>query len=450
MAEPPSDLNVSEESKLPLMFRLKGTVILKIWWQIVFVIVYTAVVVCIHNYVEGMRMNFPQTLIPVLGVVTGLLLVFRTNTAYDRYWEGRRLWSQMTLNIRTLTRCIWAGVDERQGNSEDIIEKMSAINLLVAFAYSVKNYLREEYSYDEEDMKDLISHLPRFATPSSNQPFERQDLRRSVDLGRKPSVAGSQTHSTKSKQYNLTAHDYATPTNIPIELSYYITSYVNSVRVRGLCDSSNISIMNASLTSLVDCLTGFERILRTPIPLAYSVHLHHSMWLYLLALPYQLVGTLNWWTIPAVTLASFALLGILGIGWEIENPFGYDDNDLPLDDFCRVIRREIQVIVGRAIPTTESWIMSPDNHPLAPVSSLNAEELSKKSEAEIRSILARGSELQCVLPSPHLKDNVPQMVIVPSALSRQRNTNKDWSENSNKSEGNREELVSMLKTDPKS
>jgi putative membrane protein len=78
----------------------------------------------------------------------------------------------------------------------------------------------------------------------------------------------------------------------------------------------------------VDCLTGFERILRTPIPLAYSVHLHHSIWLYLLALPYQLVKENGWWTVAIVVLSSFALLGILGIGWEIENPFGYDDNDL--------------------------------------------------------------------------------------------------------------------------
>lgn len=82
----------------------------------------------------------------------------------------------------------------------------------------------------------------------------------------------------------------------------------------------------------MDCLTGFERILRTPIPLAYSVHLHQAVWLYLLALPYQLVGVLNWFAVPAVTLASFALLGILGIGWEIENPFGYDANDLVSHD----------------------------------------------------------------------------------------------------------------------
>lgn len=66
------------------MFRLKGTVILKIWWQILFIIVYTAGLVCVSNYVEDVEIKFPMTLVPVLGVVTGLLLVFRTNTAYDR------------------------------------------------------------------------------------------------------------------------------------------------------------------------------------------------------------------------------------------------------------------------------------------------------------------------------------------------------------------------------
>ena len=83
-----------------------------------------------------------------------------------------------------------------------------------------------------------------------------------------------------------------------------------------------------ALTSLTEALSGLERILQTPIPLAYAVHLEHTLWLYLLALPYQLMGQLHWWTIPAVTVIAFALLGILDIGLEIENPFGTDFNDL--------------------------------------------------------------------------------------------------------------------------
>jgi len=90
-----------------------------------------------------------------------------------RYWEGRRLWSNMTQNIRTLTRCIWVGVKESD-DPKDLIEKTSVINLLVAFAYATKNYLREEYSYDSDGIRELINHIPKFATPSSNAPLDTQ------------------------------------------------------------------------------------------------------------------------------------------------------------------------------------------------------------------------------------------------------------------------------------
>jgi len=79
---------------------------------------------------------------------------------------------------------------------------------------------------------------------------------------------------------------------------------------------------------LGDYLCSFEKILRTPMPLAYSRHLEHCLHIYILALPFQLVHDLMWITIPVVIVACFAILGILGIGEEIENPFGYDDNDL--------------------------------------------------------------------------------------------------------------------------
>ncbi len=65
---------------------------------------------------------------------------------------------------------------------------------------------------------------------------------------------------------------------------------------------------------MVDRLADFERILRTPIPFAYSIHLSHSVWLYILSLPFQLVGTIGWWSIPTVALGTFCMLGINSIG----------------------------------------------------------------------------------------------------------------------------------------
>ena len=75
-------------------------------------------------------------------------------------------------------------------------------------------------------------------------------------------------------------------------------------------------------------MSEFEQIKRTPIPVAYSVHLYHVIWLYILSLPFQLVQNLGMWTIASVAITSFTFLGILEIGCQIEDPFGYDDNDL--------------------------------------------------------------------------------------------------------------------------
>jgi len=149
------------------------------------------------------------------------------------------------------------------------------------------------------------------------------------------------------------------------------------------------SFVVSALSNLVDVLCDFERILRTPIPLAYSIHLNQSVWLYILSIPFQIVNSLGWWTIAVVIIGSFCLLGILAIGQEIENPFGYDANDLPLDDFCDVIRREIEVIVGNHLPAAEEWIFSEDNYPLGPAFPLSARQLAEKSPDEVLRILAR-------------------------------------------------------------
>ena len=79
-----------------------------------------------------------------------------------RYWEGRKIWSNMTNYIRTLTRSIWLGVKD-SGDPKIVVEKISAINVLIAFAFATKNYLREEYSNDHDaDIYELTSHLPAF------------------------------------------------------------------------------------------------------------------------------------------------------------------------------------------------------------------------------------------------------------------------------------------------
>lgn len=99
------------------------------------------------------------------------------------------------------------------------------------------------------------------------------------------------------------------------------------------------------LNGLVDYLGGCERILKTPIPLAYAIHLKQLLLIYCLTLPFQFVSQLEWWTAPIVALMGFTLFGIEEIGIEIENPFGRDANDLPLDQICETMKRNIDDLI---------------------------------------------------------------------------------------------------------
>jgi putative membrane protein len=112
-------------------------------------------------------------------------------------------------------------VTETEG--KHVVEKKSAINLLVAFVFATKHYLREEYSHDFEDIKPLLNHLRKFSTPSSNLSMKNQ--------------------KKKKAECRYTAHDYVTPSNIPLELHYYISSYVNSVNSRSLAEPFLVSSM---------------------------------------------------------------------------------------------------------------------------------------------------------------------------------------------------------------
>lgn len=321
----------------------------------------------------------------------------------------------MTLSIRNLTRGIWVCVAETE--TRDVLEKKSAINLLVAFAYATKHYLREEYGYDYEDLVELLAHIPKYSVPTSTQPMDwRTDIPTALETlqqqaptrshlseksgGQSQMAAGassnvSQSGGTRFRQRQsksqALAFDFLTPTNIPVELTYYIGSYIKACSNKQKVDAATLTMMNNALVMMVDCLTGFERILRTPIPLAYSIHLHHATWIYLLSLPFQLVSSLDGLMIPAVMLSAFTLLGILGIGYEIENPFNDDYNDLPLDDFCKVIQAEVDSMVATRSPVPADWIFSDSNFPLAN-SRLSAKELSALSLDKVHELMAQENE----------------------------------------------------------
>ncbi|EPQ51232.1 UPF0187-domain-containing protein [Gloeophyllum trabeum ATCC 11539] len=151
--------------------------------------------------------------------------------------------------------------------------------------------------------------------------------------------------------------------NLPLEISLYLSSYIAALQQRKAIDPPTSSLLLATLNQLVDALTGLERILTTPIPFSYSIHLWVVTVIYCLALPFQIYTYLGWITIPGTAIASFIFFGFLVAGEEIENPFGYDKNDLNMDHFTHnIIRNELRAITATPAPDPAHWAFSPQNN----------------------------------------------------------------------------------------
>ncbi|NEO88623.1 MAG: hypothetical protein F6J87_30990, partial [Spirulina sp. SIO3F2] len=236
-----------------------------------------------------------------------LLLVFRTNTAYERFWEGRKQWGTLVNTVRNLARQIWVTIAEIEPS--DRTQKIATLRLLVAFAIATKRHLRYE-SPTCAEMDQLV-------------PPEEFEL--------------------------LTGMN-----NPPLEVAFWIGDYLQQQYDRQRINAYQLASTFKLLDTMVDVLGACERILKTPIPLAYSIHLKQLLLIYCLGLPFQMVDEFGWWTAIVVGLVAFTVFGIEEIGIEIENPFGYDRNDLPLDQICATMQVNIEDLISLA-PCTQQW-----------------------------------------------------------------------------------------------
>jgi putative membrane protein len=274
-----------------IAFQFRGSVISTIYQRVLCCGLFGLFVTLLYQLKVSVSQPILGTVIP--SIVLGLLLVFRTNTAYERFWEGRKCWGSIVNNTRNIARQIWVSVEEV--SPKDREAKIAVLNLLVAFAVATKLHLRGETV--NQELEDLIS---------------------------------------TSRYYTLKNMN-----NAPLEIAFWIGDYLQHQYHRNCLNSYQITSIQELLNNLVDNLGACERILRTPMPLAYSIHLKQLLLLYCFLLPFQMVESLGWWTGLIVGLVSFTLFGIEAIGLEIENPFGYDANDLPLDVICNTMKRNI-------------------------------------------------------------------------------------------------------------
>nr|CAG8568016.1 15584_t:CDS:2 [Entrophospora candida] len=372
----------------PDIFHMRGSVIVAIIPIVFFSTVISTVVTVLYIVFDKKNITLPDSIIGSVAVVVGLLLAFRTNNAYDRYYEGRKLFGALCTQIRNVSRLTWVGIREFK-NPQDHNEKVAIIKMLLAFAVAVKHHLRLEFGTEWFDLEDLLPDGFQLAVFDGNAGQENTDLggggsedhrddpnhpsNRDLPPSEAPtivvhndnnhhglphtkaairSLAGSWSQTSIYFNNGRLKDDSQLDASmsLPLEIVFHLGAYYDR-QVLDNKDPDNPRITGAafgaisgSLNTLIDVLGSLERIGNTPIPFAYRIHLKQAVTIYVWVLPFTLVSKLYWLTIPVVMMIAFILFGVEAIGSEIENPFGYDRNDLPLDEYCKDLEAEIKYL----------------------------------------------------------------------------------------------------------
>lgn len=254
-----------------------------------------AVCYIILDYLDlgGKKVDGATAVHSLLGVVLGLFLVFRTNSAYDRWWEGRRLWGALVNSTRN-------------------------------FAMKLNAYLSKENHEDREWFAKMIANFV-FAM--------KESLRKGVQLSELESVDDKFIESLKDIKHK------------PNRISALMYEKVNQLYINKQITGDHLINLDKELKDFIDYIGACERIRNTPIPYSYTMYIKKFIFIYIITLPFGFVTAFGYFTVATVLLISFVLLSVELIAEEIEDPFGRDINDLPTDDLSVKIRDNVREIL---------------------------------------------------------------------------------------------------------
>jgi len=248
--------------------------------------VYSIGVMLVDRFWLGVDFGAGAQFHAVLGLILGTLLVFRTNTSYDRWWEGRKLWGQLVNDARNLAikveTCVRA----------DAAEKQRLGRWLIDFAIALKQHLRGHVQ---------LSDLTGFQNESAQQ-----------------------------------------PQHVPAYIAARIYDQFEAWRQSEQLGGFELLFLDQHAASLMNICGACERIQKSPISVSYRWFIRQSIAIYLLTLPWGLMRSFGWWTVPAVAMLSYFMIGVEMIAEQIEDPFGVDEDDLRLDDLCATIDKSVR------------------------------------------------------------------------------------------------------------
>jgi putative membrane protein len=265
--------------------------------NMLFVAIYTLLVTFVYETYLQYVWKANGTVHSLLGIVMGLFLVFRTNTAYDKWWEGRKIWGALVNDSRNLAIKMNAFL-----RPDLKTERKLFANYIHSYVVAMKDHLRDEKHLDDTsldaDEKGEASsweHVPNYVA---------------------------------SKLYKL---------------------------VKGLYKNKELTgdelfIIDKEMKGLTDHIGACERIKNTPIPFSYSMYVKKFIFVYSITLPLGFVSLFHWFTIFVTLFIFYFLITIELIAEEIEEPFGFDDNDLPTDELAEKIGINVrEILVDRPV-----------------------------------------------------------------------------------------------------
>ncbi len=236
--------------------------------------------------------DHPAEIYVSLSLVLGLLLAFRTRSAYERWWEARKQWGKLVNISRNLVIKAQSVVNPPQ----DELERHG--QLIIAFAYALKDRLRGHA------MDKAFPILP------------------DVDL--------SSGH-------------------IPNRIALVMYQQIMSWRDKGLIKDEALRVMDSDAREFMEVCGACERILLTPLSVSYRVFLHQCVILFLVTLPWGLVEQFQYWTIPLTIVNSYFMVGIETMAYTIEEPFGEEEDDLDLEGICLAIETTVEATVNESL-----------------------------------------------------------------------------------------------------
>lgn len=230
----------------------------------------------------------------LLGFVLSLLLVFRTNTAYDRWWEGRKLWGKLVNDTRN-------------------------------FAVKINTLLS-----DDRDSANQIARYLKYFPHFLAKHLSEESTRLALD----------EDYSEIEK--SLKHHG-------PTDLVILLTHKLHQLKKEGKISDVEMLYLDTQVSGFLDVCGGCERIKNTPIPYSYSSFIKKFIILYVLALPIAYVINLGLFMIPLTVFVYYVLMSLELIAEEIEDPFNNDENDIPMEAIAQNIERNVHQIMGAKI-----------------------------------------------------------------------------------------------------